>query len=64
MIAIGASYLSQLLKTNVSLQDLEMWGNYIGDDGMSSLANGLQYNNTLTKLNVTNCRFSIKGIVM
>ena len=33
----------------------------IGDDGMSSVADGLQHNNTLTKLNVSNCEFSVKG---
>ena len=35
--------------------------NDIGDDGMSSVADGLQHNNTLTKLNLTNCKFSVKG---
>ena len=35
--------------------------NDIGDDGMSSVADGLQHNNTLTKLDVTKCKFSVKG---
>ena len=35
--------------------------NYIGDDGMSSVADGLQHNNSLIKLNVTDCKFSVKG---
>ena len=35
--------------------------NDIGDDGMSSVADGLQHNNTLAKLDVTMCRFSVKG---
>ena len=38
--------------------------NDIGDDGMSSLADGLQYNITLTKLNVQNCGVSVKGNVV
>ena len=38
-----------------------MWGNDIGDDGMSSIADGLQHNNTLTKLYVKECKFSVKG---
>ena len=38
-----------------------MWGNDIGDDGMSSVADGLQNNKSLTKLNVINCKFSVKG---
>ena len=35
--------------------------NVIGDDGMSSVADGLQHNNTLTKLYVRDCKFSVKG---
>ena len=38
-----------------------MWDNDIGDDGMSSVAGGLQHNNTLKKLYVTMCKFSVKG---
>ena len=35
--------------------------NDISDDGMSSVADGLQNNKTLTKLNVSECKFSAKG---
>ena len=38
-----------------------MYSNTIGDDGMSSVADGLQHNNTLTKLNVPLCQISMKG---
>ena len=38
-----------------------MWRNDIGDDGMSSVADGLQYNITLKKLDVEECEFSVKG---
>ena len=38
-----------------------MRDNDIGDDGMSSVADGLQHNNTLTKLYVEECEFSVKG---
>ena len=38
-----------------------MRGNDIGDDGMSSVADGLQHNNTLKKLYVSGCKFSVKG---
>ena len=38
-----------------------MKDNVIGDDGMSSVADGLQHNNTITKLDVTYCKFSVKG---
>ena len=35
--------------------------NDIGDDGMSSVADGLQHNNTLIILSVSTCYFSVKG---
>ena len=38
-----------------------MGSNVIGDDGMSSVADGLQHNSTLTKLSVSYCKFSLKG---
>ena len=57
----GASCVGELLKVNNSLQELDMRDNPIGDDGMSSVADGLQCNNTLTKLNVQECEFSVKG---
>ena len=38
--------------------------NHIGDDGMSSLADGLQYNETLTKLDIHKCGLSVRGTVV
>ena len=38
-----------------------MRGNDIGDDGMSSVVDGLQHNKSLTKLNVSYCGVSLKG---
>ena len=38
--------------------------NDIGDDGMSLVVDGLQYNNSLTKLNVQHCLLSVKGTVV
>ena len=61
IVTTGASCLGELLKVNNSLQELVMGDNDIGDDGMSSLADGLQYNKSLTKLNVLWCSFSVKG---
>ena len=61
IVTTGASCLGELLKVNNSLQELYMKGNIIGDDGMSSVADGLQHNNTLTKLDVSHCKFSVKG---
>ena len=62
IVTTGASCLGELLKVNNSLQELVMYGNRIGDDGISSVADGLQHNNTLTKLSVLRCEFSAKGI--
>ena len=41
-----------------------MYGNKIGDDGMLLVADGLQCNNTLTKLDVEMCGLSVKGTVV
>ena len=35
--------------------------NDIGDDGISSVADGLQHNKSLTKLDVSLCKSSAKG---
>ena len=61
IVTTGASCLGELLKVNNSLQELDMGENYIGDYGMSSVADGLQHNNTITKLRVSLCNFSVKG---
>ena len=63
IVTTGASCVGELLKVNNSLQQLVMQSNQIGDDGMSSVADGLQCNNTLTKLHVHKCGFSVKGTV-
>ena len=64
IVTTGASCLGELLKDNNSLQVLHMGNNAIGDDGMSSVADGLQYNKTLTKLYAGKCRLSVKGTVV
>ena len=64
IVTTGASCLSELLKVNNSLQELDMGWNFIGDDGMSSVADGLQYNKSLTKLDVNRCGLSVKGTVV
>ena len=63
-VTTGASCLSELLKVNNSLLELDMYHNYIGDDGILLVVDGLQCNNTLIKLNVERCGFSVKGIVV
>ena len=64
IVTTGASCLGKLLKVNNSLQLLDMGGNVIGDDGMSSVADGLQYNKSLTMLDVETCGLSVKGTVV
>lgn len=64
IVTTGASCVGELLKINNSLQELLMYGNHIGDDGVSAIADGLQCNNTLTKLDVQECGFSVKGTVV
>ena len=61
IVTTVASCLGELLKVNNSLQELDIWHNDIGDDGISLIADGLQHNNTLTKLNVPLCQISVKG---
>ena len=41
-----------------------MYRNDIGDDGVSLVVDGLQYNNTLTKLDIGRCGLSVKGTVV
>ena len=64
IVTTGASYLGELLKVNNSLQELYIGYNDIGDVGMSSVADGLQYYKTLTKLSVQWCELSVKGTVV
>ena len=57
----GAVYISQLLNVTHTLQDLDMEGNDIGDDGMAVISEALQHNKSFTKLNVIQCGLSVKG---
>ena len=64
IITTGAGCVGELLKVNNSLQKLVMYHNPIGDDGMSSVADGLQCNYSLIKLDVRCCEFSVRGTVV
>ena len=64
IVTTGASCVGELLKVNNSLQELNMYNNPIGDNGVSAVADGLQCNNRLTELSVEECGFSVKGIVV
>ena len=60
-IYTGARCLGELLKVNHSLKKLDIRSNTIGDEGISLVADGLQHNNKLIKLNVSACQLSSKG---
>ena len=64
IVTTGATCLGELLEVNNSLKELDMGYNAIGDNGISSVADGLQCNKTLTNLNVRWCEFSVKGTVV
>ena len=50
-----------MLMENNKLQHLNISGNSIGDDGVRQITEGLQHNNTLTKLVAWDCDFSVEG---
>ena len=50
-----------MLMENNKLQHLNIGDNTIGDAGVRLIAEGLQYNNTLTKLNAEECDISVEG---
>ena len=50
-----------MLKENNKLQYLNIGGNEIGNVGMRLITEGLQYNNTLTKLDAERCDISVEG---
>ena len=50
-----------MLMKNNKLQYLDISGNEIGNDGMRLITEGLQYNNTLTKLHAERCDISVEG---
>ena len=64
MIITGAVYISQLLNVTPTLQELNMRGNDIGDDGMAVISEALQHNKSLTTLVVVECGLSVKGTVV
>ena len=64
MIITGAVYISQLLKVTHTLQELNVSGNDISDDGMAVISEALQHNKSLTTLDVGECGLSGKGNVM
>ena len=52
ILADGAKALAEILKTNTTLREINLWGNNIGNEGVIKLAGALRENKTLTKLNL------------
>ena len=46
---------------NKYLEHLNISGNNIGDDGTKDVMEGIQHNDTLTKLVLECCKISVKG---
>ena len=62
MITTGAISISKMMMVNHSLQELDMCGNNIGDDGISAIAGALG-NCKINKLNVQECGITLTGAI-
>ena len=60
MITTGAISISKMMMVNHSLQELNMWNNNIGDDGISAIAGALG-NCNINKLIVDQCGITLTG---
>ena len=60
MITTGAISVSKMMIMNHSLQELVMWDNNIGDDGISAIAGALG-NCKINKLDVRSCNITLIG---
>jgi Ran GTPase-activating protein (RanGAP) involved in mRNA processing and transport len=57
----GVALISQMLKTNKTLEELDLYGNKIGDEAATSLAEALQQNDSLRALNLQNTHINRAG---
>ena len=53
-----------IITGSTTLRELDVSWNDIGDNGISVITEGLQSNKMLTKLDVSECTFSVKGTVL
>ena len=60
MITTGAISISKMMMVNHSLQELYMWNNSIGDDGISAIARELG-NCKINELHVDECGITLTG---
>ena len=61
IIITGGVYISQLLNATHTLQELVLYNNDIGDDGMTVISEALQHNKSFTTLRAGQCGLSVKG---
>ena len=52
-----------IITGSATLRVLDVSLNDIGDEGMATLSEALQYNKSLTRLNLNECALSVKGTV-
>ena len=50
-----------MLMDNKKLETLKISSNKLGDDGVRHVTEGVQQNDTLTKLDIHDCEISVKG---
>ena len=60
---VGANYLEDVLKINHTLIKLDLYGNQLGDDGVTTLANALKDNDKLQDLNLSENNVGDDGAV-
>ena len=60
MITTGAISISKMMMVNHSLQELNIWRNSIGDDGISAITGALG-NCKISKLSVGQCDITLTG---
>ena len=59
MITTGAISISQALMVNQTLLELQMWGNNIGDEGITAISSSLS---SITVLDVSECGITFTGV--
>eukprot|EP00003_Mantamonas_plastica_P005482 TRINITY_DN1439_c0_g1_i4.p2 TRINITY_DN1439_c0_g1~~TRINITY_DN1439_c0_g1_i4.p2 ORF type:complete len:157 (-),score=50.55 TRINITY_DN1439_c0_g1_i4:60-530(-) len=57
----GAIEIAQALKTNVTLNNLSLAGNWIQDEGFIALCEPIKENTSLTEINLSNLNITIKS---
>ena len=61
MKCLSCLMLAIIITGSIALRELNVSYNNIGNKGISVITEGLQYNKTLTKLDVLTCGFTAKG---